>query len=99
MPGRLVLIEWLDSSGSDGWHYKSAARGAKALHIASVGWIIGESADAVWIAPHLEESDPDDPQMRGDLRIPRAAVKSIKDVAVMTIFDERATINTGSNSG
>lgn len=74
----LVLIEWLDSSGSEGWHYKSAVRGPKALHIRSVGWVVEESDEAVWIAPHIEESDDGDLQMRGDLRIPKVAITSRK---------------------
>lgn len=69
----LVLIEWFDSHGVDGWHAGPPA--AEPLLCRSVGWLVFDGSEVKTVAPHM--SDEDEPQRRGELTIPACSIRRI----------------------
>jgi hypothetical protein len=79
-PYRLVLIEWLDSHRTDGWHHDEPATEGKLCR--SVGWLIHDGEDAKTIAAHIADEDCSPPQRAGEMTIPTCSVKRIKRLVV-----------------
>lgn len=56
--GRLVLVDWLDSNGTKGWHdpdvMLAAARGSMACQ--TVGWVLYEDDDRLALVPSQAEA-------------------------------------------
>ena len=77
MKKRLVLIEWLDSHRSDGWHTDDPA--TKPVHCRSVGWLVYDGKDAKTVAPHMTNENT--PQRCGEMTIPTVAILRIKELA------------------
>lgn len=72
---KLVLIEWIDSRGSNGWQLvKDIAVAAKVANCRSVGWLMDESGGRKLIVPHLSGEDGEADWGLGDLSIPNQAV-------------------------
>lgn len=76
MKKRLVLIEWLDSQRTDGWHTDKPA--TKPLRCLSAGWLMYDGKEAKTIAAHI--SDEESPQRSGEMTIPARAILSIRDL-------------------
>lgn len=74
LPAKLVLVEWVDSAGTNGWTFLEGARW-EPVHCFTVGWLIYESSSIITVAPHL--SDPEamvDLQASGVMTIPKVAI-------------------------
>ena len=75
---KLVLVEWVDSSSSNGWTDIAALkRDIGPVHCRSVGWLASEKgAEFLLLLPHTASAKPgDEPsQANGDISIPLCAV-------------------------
>lgn len=71
---KLVLIEWLDSHRSDGWH--GGEPDTRPLRCRSVGWLIHDGEHAKTIAPHV--TDEESPQRCGEMTIPACSVLKMR---------------------
>lgn len=69
----LVLVEWVDSAYSIGWHWMDGAPSIKKCQ--SVGWVSGKSRDAITITANLTIEET--PQRCCDITIPIRAVTQI----------------------
>jgi hypothetical protein len=75
----LVLVDWIDSGGYTKWVELAEIKRTSVKRIRSVGWLLQEDLEAVWIVPHRDDADPQFIAMgKGDLCIPRGVIKSIK---------------------
>ena len=79
----LVLVEWLDSRGGEGWvrlHELDAA----VIKCKSVGWVVVANDELITLAPHLGTNPNDTPalpeQCCGDMTIPRCAITRIRQI-------------------
>ena len=68
--GKLVLIEWLDSHYTQGWH--ANAPNEEPLLCRSVGWLLYDGEKAKTIAAHITEEET--PQRTGEMTIPSVAI-------------------------
>lgn len=71
---RLVMIEWLDSHRTEGWHDDDPSENP--LTCRSVGWLVYDGKDAKTVAPHM--TDEEVPQRCGEMTIPSRAVLKIR---------------------
>lgn len=79
---KLSLIEWIDAHGVEQDWREIEVPGPRPAgqHVYSVGWITGESDDAVRITPHVcpKNDQADIPEQGcGDMTIPRPAIVRI----------------------
>lgn len=66
----LVLIDWVDAHGFNGWNKIEEVReNNKLFPCKSVGWLIAKSKDSVTVASHIGGHNVD-----GDMSIPRRAI-------------------------
>jgi hypothetical protein len=75
---KLIAVEWIDSSGANGWNRVSETPQAPE-RIRSIGWVIAESDESITIAPHMT-TDQDDQNCMGALTIPKACIQRRKAV-------------------
>jgi len=78
---KLVLIEWLDSHGSQGWQtLEELEHACEPMKCRSVGWLFREGKDFKTILPHIagENNKNIILQGRGELTIPTKAITKIK---------------------
>jgi len=68
---KLEYIEWLDSSGYDGWHEPSHKELSKHLKIKSIGWITGEDDVAITLTNHIHTKTKNH---HADMTIPKCAI-------------------------
>jgi hypothetical protein len=71
---KLVLIEWLDSHRSEGWHTGDPA--TEPVTCRSVGWLIHDGKAAKTIAAHM--TDEDEPQRCGEMTIPACSIRKVR---------------------
>ena len=74
MSAPLVLIEWLDSHYSPGWHTGKPPK--RALTCLSAGWLIHDGKHAKTIAASV--TCENNPQRNGEITIPVESIVSIK---------------------
>lgn len=76
MKGRckLVLIEWVDSHRTEGWHQDDPA--TEPILCRSVGWLIHDGKAAKTIAAHVTEEGP--PQRCGEMTIPGCSIRKVQ---------------------
>jgi hypothetical protein len=73
MTPRWVLVNWLDSGGSEGWeHTEEAIHGAATdpMECESVGWLLADTDKYVLLAPSRKAED----EVMNALQIPRCAI-------------------------
>jgi hypothetical protein len=82
IPYRLVAVEW-DSHGSnsDGWQSLDDPTVSAVLCL-SVGFLVGETATAIALAPNLGDVQREDLQALGIISIPKGAIRRVEDVAL-----------------
>ena len=72
---QLVYIEWVDAvGGASGWEFVPSLTKCDLGTVRSVGWIFGESSDAVRLVSHVVEPDDEeglDTQGQGTILIPK----------------------------
>ncbi len=74
---KAVLIEWVDSCSTYGWHSKGTVFGIS--HCISVGVVISENKTEISLAPNISESS------NGDIiSIPKCSIKRIRRLKVET---------------
>lgn len=79
---RLVLVQWVDSSGGGGWKdVREAVRDADEndLTCETAGWLIHETDHSLLIAPSRSTST--DRQVCDSMQIPRCAVVRVRSLA------------------
>jgi hypothetical protein len=77
---RLVLIRWQDSRQPCGqWRYLSALPEATAVEVASVGWLVKDTADVKVLCQNIGDlAHPEKAQASGIMTIPTRCVLSIE---------------------
>ena len=74
---KLILVEWIDSHGGQGWEPLSELTGSLML-CRSVGWLSSEAKGHLVIVPHLSGVNAGFRLFgRGDITIPRKCVTKI----------------------
>jgi hypothetical protein len=80
-PYRLVAVEWEDSQRPlSGWQWIDEYTLPDAVTCLSVGFLIGESSQAIALAANLGDVECERAQGCGIIRIPTSAVKRIADL-------------------
>ncbi|HYD15768.1 MAG TPA: hypothetical protein VEA77_05155 [Hyphomicrobium sp.] len=77
---RLVIIRWQDSRQPCGqWRYLSSLPDQKPVEVASVGWLVKDTADVKVICQNVGDLDnPENAQASGIMTIPTRCVLSIE---------------------
>lgn len=77
---RLVIIRWQDSRQPCGqWRYLAALPEQKAVEVASVGWLVKDTADVKVLAQNIGDlAHPENAQASGIMTIPTRCVLSIE---------------------
>lgn len=77
---RLFYVFWIDSVHATGWLTKAKMPDPALVH--SIGWLIDEKDDAIWLAPHyIPEREGVPEQLNGAMVIPRAAILQMRQTA------------------
>ena len=80
IPYRLVLVEWEDSARPiPAWEWVDNYQVPETVLCVSVGWIIADTANAIALAPNIGDVGREHLQASGILRIPRSAVRSLRE--------------------
>jgi hypothetical protein len=76
----LVIIRWLDSRQPCGqWRYLSALPDARPVEVATVGWLVKDTADVKVVCQNVGDLEyPDKAQASGIMTIPTRCVLSIE---------------------
>jgi hypothetical protein len=77
---RLVIIRWQDSRQPCGqWRYLSALPEQKAVEVASVGWLVKDTAEVKVLCQNIGDlGSPENAQASGIMTIPTRCVLSIE---------------------
>ncbi|MBA3894946.1 MAG: hypothetical protein H0X69_14880 [Gemmatimonadales bacterium] len=82
---KLVLIEWVDSHRTDGWHELADERPDHATVARSVGWLVLDGQEVKIVAPHLMPDQPGvDLQAAGVMTIPVRAILAVRELTELT---------------
>lgn len=71
---KLVLVEWVDSAHSSGWHILDEISKLDSLQCRSVGWVLTDTKEQITLISSIA-SDPD--QACGSMVIPRRAITKL----------------------
>lgn len=76
----LVIIRWLDSRQPSGqWRYLADLPEARPVEVASVGWLLRDTAEAMVICQNVGDLEtPDKAQASGIMTIPTRCVLSVE---------------------
>ena len=76
----LVIIRWLDSRQPCGqWRYLSALPDARPVEVATVGWLVKDTADVKVVCQNVGDLDhPEKAQASGIMTIPARCVLSME---------------------
>jgi hypothetical protein len=78
---KLVVIEWVDSHRTDGWH-ELGDEPDHATVARSVGWLVLDGQEVKIVAPHLMPDQPGvDPQAAGVMTIPVRAIITVRELS------------------
>jgi hypothetical protein len=80
---RLVIIRWQDSRQPCGqWRYLATLPESKPVEVASVGWLVKDTADVKVIAQNIGDlAFPENAQASGIMTIPTRCVISIESLS------------------
>lgn len=88
MPGncRLVIVRWQDSRQPCGkWRYLSALPDPKPVEVASVGWLVKDTAEVKVLCQNIGDlGHPENAQASGIMTIPTRCVLSIETLTEET---------------
>jgi hypothetical protein len=76
----LVIIHWLDSRQPCGqWRYLSALPDAKPVEVATVGWLVKDTAEVKVVCQNIGDlGNPEKAQASGIMTIPTRCVLSVE---------------------
>ena len=79
---RLVIIRWQDSRQPCGqWRYLSSLPDQKPVEVASVGWLVKDTADVKVLCQNVGDLDnPENAQASGIMTIPTRCILSIENL-------------------
>jgi hypothetical protein len=83
MKYKLVIVDWVDSAGGQGWcDIKTVISAPKSVKCKSVGYKIAETKDCIIIASHLSYGGlvEDVNQVQGDMVIPKVSIVKVKQL-------------------
>jgi hypothetical protein len=87
-PFPLVLIEWEDSAQPrPAWEWVDNYELENAISCVSVGYLVAQSPNALAIAPNLGDRECPRAQASGIFRIPRSAVRRIREIRACRPFE------------
>ena len=92
----LVIIRWLDSRQPCGqWRYLSALPDARPVEVATVGWLVKDTADVKVVCQNVGDLDhPEKAQASGIMTIPTRCVLSIE-----RLTEEESGTNASADPG
>ena len=80
----LMIIDWVDSCGEDGWSHMRELIKAEPTKCRSVGWVAKETDEFIHLVPNISiEKDPEDwrnGEGFGGVVIPRCNITMIQEV-------------------
>lgn len=77
---QLVLIEWIDAHGRDGWRaLEDIQQSCRPLNCRSVGWLVAKKNGMTLLTPSLSGTDNNKIVTNGDghMAIPNVCIKKI----------------------
>ena len=81
VPYRLVLLEWTDSSQPvSAWDWAENYKTPETILCVSVGYLIGDTPEAVALAPNIGDVGHEITQASGIICIPRCAIRRVADL-------------------
>jgi hypothetical protein len=85
----LVIIRWLDSRQPCGqWRYLAALPDARPVEVATVGWLVKDTADVKVVCQNVGDLDqPEKAQASGIMTIPTRCVLSIERLVEIASVD------------
>lgn len=97
----LVIIRWLDSRQPCGqWRYLSALPEARPVEVATVGWLVTDTADVKVVCQNVGDLDqPDKAQASGIMTIPARCVLSIERLTELTKGERDTNANAFAAPG
>lgn len=85
---KLVLIEWIDSSGcTTDWNDLDSERELPLVSIRSVGWLIKQDEDRTIITPHIADLVNEPKQGMGTTVISAKSIKAIHELPDPTVTE------------
>lgn len=79
----LVVIEWVDSCGSSGWHSPDDFEDWDGPSLCiSIGWVMKETETGIALAPHISNIDRRDERVDGLFMIPKVAITSKTELSI-----------------
>ena len=83
-PLDLVLVEWIDSCGHDGWVVSGELEkmGQELVQMRSVGWLLTRTKLTTTLVPHIGPEIDGGFMGRGAVAIPNVAISKIRKVSV-----------------
>ncbi len=80
-PFSLVQVRWEDSARPvSAWQWLDDYQMPQTVQCVSVGYLVGESTDAIALAPNLGDVKCERIQASGIIRIPRSAVRGMREL-------------------
>jgi hypothetical protein len=86
---KLYVIEWIDSYNNEmGWEFIREITSPRDVICISVGWIIKENKNNIFIAPHISDIKNKNTlgMANGGLTIPKCSIKKRKEIKYSTYF-------------
>ena len=77
---KVVIVEWVDSCSCDRWQYIEDLKDYTFLNVVSVGQVIKEDDKSIVLGLNVVEEK--DAQVSGVMAIPKAAIKSLRELCV-----------------
>ena len=97
----LVIIRWLDSRQPCGqWRYLSALPEARPVEVATVGWLVKETADVKVICQSIGDlQHPEKAQASGIMAIPTRCVLSVERLTEEEALTSSAGLGSADSVG
>ncbi|MGQ0455838.1 MAG: hypothetical protein ACT4OU_02125 [Hyphomicrobium sp.] len=97
----LVIIRWLDSRQPCGqWRYLSALPDAHPVEVATVGWLVKDTADVKVVCQNIGDlQHPDKAQASGIMTIPARCVLSIEQLTEVATIASADFADCSAGSG
>lgn len=76
MKHKIVEVEWVDSTGWDGWHSLDEARKEECISIKSIGYVVSSNRKSLSITGDIDSQQ--NPKVGRQMSIPRGCIKGIR---------------------
>ena len=76
----IEVVEWVDSTGISRWDKRSSVEATKPLRPTSVGYVVHETDEALYLAQSFDRNDEETQQFDHVMIIPMVAVISRRQI-------------------